>query len=150
MHTTVFERELEALVRRLANRVEELEEIADRAIYWIDDADMRASLRAAINLPTGKETPPSPPKPAEISRGGTSEPTDAAKCECYHCRWCPEVGCLLCKSHGGARAPTTAGEAEEWRKWFKESGNAEFWNNVKCIECELGRECEDHPTGEET
>ena len=68
-------------------RAEKLEEIADRAIYWIDDADMRASLRAAINLPTGKETPSEPTKPAEISRGGNEEccPHDASDHDHHGC-----------------------------------------------------------------
>jgi hypothetical protein len=32
-------------------------------------------------------------------------PTDTAKCECYHCQWCHEIGCLLCRDHG-ARTQT--------------------------------------------
>lgn len=39
----------------------------------------------------------------------------------------------------------TLSQFDEWRKWFKDSGNAEFWNKVECIECELGRDCEKHP-----
>lgn len=31
-----------------------------------------------------------------------------------------------------------------WRRWFKESGNAEFWQRVECVECELGRDCALH------
>lgn len=30
-----------------------------------------------------------------------------------------------------------------WRKWFASVGN--HWNDVECIECELGRDCELHP-----
>jgi hypothetical protein len=32
-----------------------------------------------------------------------------------------------------------------WRRWFKDSGNADFWSKVECIECELGRDCPKHP-----
>jgi len=34
------------------------------------------------------------------------------------------------------------GEAlEAWRRWFEDSGCAEAWAKVDCIECELGRTC---------
>lgn len=32
-------------------------------------------------------------------------------------------------------------DLEALRRWFDESGNAEFWAKVACIECELGRRC---------
>lgn len=35
------------------------------------------------------------------------------------------------------------------KRWHKLSGEA-FWYNVKCIECELGRRCDEHgKTGDE-
>jgi hypothetical protein len=34
---------------------------------------------------------------------------------------------------------------DEWRQWAKDSGVAAFWDNVECIECELGRSCSVHP-----
>lgn len=34
-----------------------------------------------------------------------------------------------------------ASDLDVWRRWFKESGNAEAWAKVDCIECELGRTC---------
>ena len=30
---------------------------------------------------------------------------------------------------------------DAWRSWFRESGLAEAWSKVECIECELGRHC---------
>lgn len=32
-----------------------------------------------------------------------------------------------------------------WMKWSKDSGNADFWASVACIECELGRCCIQQP-----
>ncbi len=36
---------------------------------------------------------------------------------------------------------TAESDIDVMRRWFEESGNAEFWRNVPCIECELGRTC---------
>lgn len=36
-------------------------------------------------------------------------------------------------------------DLEAWQRWFRESGNADFWASVPCIECELGRRCLKNP-----
>jgi hypothetical protein len=37
-------------------------------------------------------------------------------------------------------APTSI---DKWREWFQR--NCPGWENVECIECELGRDCDKHP-----
>ncbi len=65
------------------------------------------------------------------------------ECDEHHWDYIPETKlfeCMKCK--------VTQVE-DPWVQWFRESGNAEYWNNVECIECELGRDCLIHPENNE-
>jgi hypothetical protein len=36
---------------------------------------------------------------------------------------------------------------EEWREWFQRATGG-YWDTVKCMQCALGRDCAEHPTGD--
>lgn len=106
-------------------------------VNWllVESGRLRSALEYALSQIESSETGDSRTLIAvALSLRETLSPTPAGERDCVCIGDATGIE-RYCRTHGG----------DAMARWWRESGNAEFWNKVECIECELGRDCDRHP-----